>query len=134
MPFSVQLATRVSRHWRWFVLPVLAACSADNSLRSLPSEQGVLKTPAAAASGPGTPAVALALTAPSSVTDLSVSATTDTSATVSLTQVSDGNGMAASYDVRFAVAPISWGSGTTAVRGTCATPLAGTSAGTDTTA
>ena len=63
------------------------------------------------------------------MTDLSVSATTDTSATLSLTQVSDGNGMAASYDVRFAVAPISWGSAATVVRGTCTTPLVGTTAG-----
>src|SRR5438094_470035 len=68
--------------------------------------------------------------APGAVTDLAVAGATDTSVTLSFTEVSDGAGQPASYDVRFAVAPISWGSATAVARGTCATPLAGSAIGT----
>src|SRR5205809_2966603 len=67
--------------------------------------------------------------APGAVTDLVVAGATDTSVALSFTEVSDGTGQPASYDVRFAVAPISWGSATAVARGTCATPLAGSAIG-----
>src|SRR6476619_3266688 len=66
---------------------------------------------------------------PGTVSDLSVSAVATTSATITFTQVTDGAGQAANYDVRFAAAPISWGSATSVANGTCATPLAGNSVG-----
>jgi hypothetical protein len=55
-----------------------------------------------------------------------VSATTDASVTLSFTQVDDGTGQAADYDVRYAVAPMSWSSAASTASGTCATPLVGT--------
>jgi len=64
---------------------------------------------------------------PGTVSDLAVGATTEVSVTLSFTQVDDGMGQPAKYDVRYAVAPISWGTANPAVNGTCATPLAGTS-------
>jgi hypothetical protein len=68
--------------------------------------------------------------APGTVTDLTVRDVTDTAATLSFTEVSDGSGQPASYDVRVGLAPISWGSGLPSVtRGTCATPLVGASIG-----
>ena len=66
---------------------------------------------------------------PATVTDLAVAATDSTSATLSFTQADDGTGQPAKYDVRFAVAPISWGSATSVASGTCATPLNGTAVG-----
>jgi hypothetical protein len=45
------------------------------------------------------------------------------------TQVSDGNGGAASYDVRYAAGTITFASAPSVTRGSCASPLAGTSAG-----
>src|SRR5439155_244234 len=67
--------------------------------------------------------------APGAVTDLAVAGATDTSVTLSFTEVSDGAGQPASYDVRFAMAPILWGSATEVARGTCARPLAGSTIG-----
>jgi uncharacterized protein YjdB len=68
-------------------------------------------------------------TNPGTVTDLAVASVTDSSVTLSFTEVSDGTGLPASYDIRFAVAPISWGGSPSVTRGTCATPLAGSAIG-----
>ncbi len=69
------------------------------------------------------------LSNPSAVTDFAVASIADTTATVSFTQVSDGAGQPASYEIRYAVAPISWGTASTVARGTCVTPLVGTALG-----
>src|SRR3989442_352707 len=66
---------------------------------------------------------------PGTVTDLSVTAMTDTSVTLAFTEVSDGTGQPASYDIRYAVGPLSWGSAASVGRGTCATPVAGCAIG-----
>jgi len=63
------------------------------------------------------------------VTDLSVTGVTDSSVTLAFTEVSDGTGQPASYDIRSAVAPLSWGSAASVGRGTCTTPVAGSAIG-----
>lgn len=68
--------------------------------------------------------------APSSVTDLAVANIATNSVTLSFTEVSDGAGSPASYDIRFAVAPISWGSAEQVDQGTCSLPVVGSSIGT----
>jgi len=68
-------------------------------------------------------------TNPGTVTDLTVSAIDSTGVTLGFTQVNDGTGQPAKYDVRYAVAPISWGSATTTTSGSCTTPVAGTAIG-----
>jgi hypothetical protein len=55
---------------------------------------------------PPPPAV---VTAPGAVTDLAVVATTETVATLAFTEVGDGAGQPASYQLRSSVAPLSWG-------------------------
>src|SRR5205807_7719830 len=73
-----------------------------------------------------------ATTSPGTVTDLAVAGATDTAITLSFTQVTDGSGTPASYDVRYvAGSTLSWGGSVSGVsRGTCATPVAGTAIGT----
>ena len=66
---------------------------------------------------------------PGTVSDLAVSGLSDTSATLTFTEVDDGTGHPASYDVRSAVAPIAWGSAQSVTHGTCSTPVAGTTVG-----
>ena len=68
-------------------------------------------------------------TNPGTVTDLNVIAIDSTGVTLSFTQVNDGTGQPAKYDIRYAVSPIAWGSATTATSGTCAAPVAGTAIG-----
>jgi len=74
--------------------------------------------------------VTTAVTNPGTVTDLAVVGVADTGVTLAFTEVTDGTGLPASYDVRYQVGTITWGSTATSVtRGTCATPLAGTAIG-----
>src|SRR5205823_5443001 len=49
--------------------------------------------------------------------------------TLSFTEVNDGTGAPAQYDVRYAASPISWGSAPSVAQGTCATPVAGSAIG-----
>ena len=69
------------------------------------------------------------VTAPGTVADLAVSGTTDSTATLLFTQVTNGAGAPASYEVRYATGTLSWGSAGDVTAGTCATPLAGTAIG-----
>jgi len=77
----------------------------------------------AAANPPPTP------TKPGRVADLAVKSSDSTAVTLSFTQVDDGTGQPAKYDVRYALSPISWGSATSTTSGTCTTPIAGTAIG-----
>jgi hypothetical protein len=63
------------------------------------------------------------------VSNLRVTATTSTSLTLTFTEVQDGTGAAAKYDVRFATPTINWGSAASVTAGTCTTPVAGTTVG-----
>lgn len=71
------------------------------------------------------------VTNPGTVTDLRVAGVTDTGVTLAFTEVTNGSGGAASYDVRMASGTsLTWGTSAPSVsRGTCATPLAGTTVG-----
>ncbi len=65
--------------------------------------------------------------APGTVTDLSVSAVTQSSVSLRWTEVDDGTGQPASYDLRFADTPFGngWGTATWPSVGTCNAPIAG---------
>ena len=67
--------------------------------------------------------------APAAVTDLAAAAGTDSSVNITFTEVSDGTGAPAGYEVRYAPGTISWGTAAPVVSGTCSTPLAGTTVG-----
>ncbi|PYO38145.1 MAG: hypothetical protein DMD29_14160, partial [Gemmatimonadetes bacterium] len=66
---------------------------------------------------------------PGTVTDLLVSDVTDSSVTLSFTEVNDGAGRPASYDIRWAAGALSWGSASDVSRGSCLVPLSGTAIG-----
>jgi len=76
---------------------------------------------------PDTDSVPTTTGLPDQVNDLNVLATTLNSVTLGFTEVDDGQGNPAKYDVRFAKIPMSWGSATSTVSGTCTTPVKGTS-------
>src|SRR6266704_3579014 len=77
----------------------------------------------------GTAAITITATNPGTVTDLAVTGVTDSSVSLSFTEVTNGAGQPASYDIRWAVGTIAWGSATSVARGTCATPVAGSAIG-----
>src|SRR5919109_1730229 len=86
-----------------------------------------------ATSGGASSSVAVTVTptaaSPGKVTNLSVASVTSNSVTLSFTEVTNGAGSPASYDVRYAIGPISWGAATPVTQGTCAVPLAGIAIG-----
>jgi uncharacterized protein YjdB len=67
--------------------------------------------------------------APGAVTDLRVTDATDSSVTLSFTEVSDGAGQPARYDIRWATGAIVWPSASRVTQGSCAAPLTGTVVG-----
>jgi hypothetical protein len=66
---------------------------------------------------------------PETVTDVTVVAVTGSSATITWTEVLDGFGSPAEYEVRFAATPIGAGPGDLPTQGTCTGVIPGTSAG-----
>jgi len=66
---------------------------------------------------------------PRAVSDLSAIAANDHSATLSFTEVNDGAGQPANYEVRYGVAPIDWETARAVSEGTCTTPVVGTAIG-----
>src|SRR2546430_906552 len=120
MPYLFKLSRRVARFRTHSLLlaaaAILGACESSDP----------------ALSGPGLtrPSFATATGLPAGVTDLAVAAVTDSSATLTFTEVDDGTGTPASYDIRLAPTPLVWGGSVPSVkRGTCATPVAGTAIG-----
>jgi uncharacterized protein YjdB len=106
MSYIFATVKQIAHRWGWLVVcPVLAVCAGDNS------------------SGP------LVAGHPGAVSDLAVGATTEVSVMLSFTQVDDGMGQPAQYDVRYSAGSMSWSSGTSAAIGTCAAPVAGTGVG-----
>jgi hypothetical protein len=63
------------------------------------------------------------------VNDLAVASVTDSSVTLSFTEVDDGTGQPASYDVRWAAGTIDWPQAPSVARGSCAVPVAGRTIG-----
>ncbi|MCL4213158.1 MAG: Ig-like domain-containing protein [Gemmatimonadales bacterium] len=65
----------------------------------------------------------------SSVSTLAVVSTTDSSVTLRFTEVNDGTGAAANYELRVGSPTISWGSATAVTGGSCPSPMTGTAIG-----
>ena len=63
------------------------------------------------------------------VSNLSAAAAGANSVTLSFTEVTDGAGQPAKYDVRFSSTGTLWGAARSVTQGTCATPLAGATVG-----
>src|SRR3989440_89564 len=109
----------------------VATVSGTGRVRGVPAGWGTITATSEGQSGSATVAVTVSATAPGTVSDLAVAATTDSSVTLRFTEVDGGTGAPASYDIRYATgSTLSWGANTSSVtRGTCATPLSGTTVG-----
>ena len=78
---------------------------------------------------PLTPDIPFVIVYSNIVQDLTVTAVTTTTLTLQFTEVDGGLGAPASYDVRFAVGALAWGTAASVSAGTCSTPVAGTAIG-----
>ena len=112
---------------------VLNATSGEIS--GTPTAQGTTNFEVAVTSGGSTDTKALSIAIASTptnavqVTDLAVVATTSNSVTLRFTEVDGGTGSPASYDIRYATSPMSWGGAPSVAQGTCATPVSGVAIG-----
>src|SRR2546428_333821 len=76
--------------------------------------------------GTATVTVAAPVTNPGTVADLAVTGVMDSSVTLAFTEVTDGTGLPASYDVRWAAGALTWSAATAVAQGSCKVLLAGT--------
>src|SRR6266702_2723384 len=127
MPFAFKLFHRLSlTRWAFVSLSLAAVFACD-------AGEHPITDPAQSPSLAPVPTIELLKvgprTKPGQVTDLAVTATSDSAVTLTFTEVSDGAGQPATYDVRDATGSFSWGAATSVTRGTCATPMAGATIG-----
>jgi len=80
-------------------------------------------------SGSGAVTVTTVVTNPGTVTDLAVVGVSDSALTLAFTEVNDGTGQPASYDVRYAVGTMTWTAAPSVTRGSCTVPVAGSAIG-----
>ena len=111
--------------------PGVSTVSATGLLSAVAPGSTTITAVSETVSGTMTITVAAPVSAPGTVSDLAVAGVSDTAVTLSFTEVTDGSGRPASYDVRYGPGPsLSWGGSTPSVsRGTCTTPVAGTAIG-----
>jgi hypothetical protein len=100
-----QVKTALRRFGLILFIPAIAVCSGDTGSRTIQ------------VANPGV------------VNDLTTGATTDATIALSFTQVDDGSGSPANYDVRYASGSMSWGSASSVASGSCATPVHGSAIG-----
>src|SRR6266699_6172624 len=116
MPFAFKLFHRLARtRWAFISLSLAAVFACEHPITD-PSQSPVDFRRAGRIR-------------PGQVTDLAVTATSDSGVTLTFTEVTDGVGQPANYDVRDATDSFSWAAATSVTTGTCATPLAGVAIG-----
>src|SRR5439155_14193176 len=99
--------------------PTVATVSASGFVTGVAAGKATITATSEGRSDMATIAVTAPVTKPGTVSDLAVSEVTDTSVTLAFTEVSDGAGLPASYEIRYAVAPHAGGSSASVGRGTC---------------
>ena len=107
----------------------VATVSASGLVTGVASGSATITAASEAKTGTAAITVTAVVTNPGTVSNLRVAAVSDKGVTLSFTEVSGGAGQPASYNVRYAVGPISWGAAASVTQGTCATPMAGTAIG-----
>jgi uncharacterized protein YjdB len=107
----------------------VATVSTNGLVTAVTAGTATISATSGAATGTAALTVTGPITNPGAVTDLAVAGVTDTSVTLAFTEVYDGTGKPASYDIRWATGTMAWGTAAAATRGTCTVPLAGTAIG-----
>src|SRR5258705_74315 len=80
-------------------------------------------------SGSAAVTITAAVTNPALVSDLAVASVTANGLTLAFTEVNDGTGQPAKYDIRYAAGTIAFGAATDVTQGTCVRPVLGSAIG-----
>jgi len=108
----------------------VATVSASGLVTGVGAGTAMITATSEATTGAAQVTVAAAATQPGAVSDLAVAGTTSSAATLAFTEVDDGTGQPAKYEVRWTPGTtLSWGSAANVANGSCATPIAGTTIG-----
>src|SRR6266540_2282050 len=105
--------------------PAVASVSGSGLVTGVVAGSATITATSEGQSGTAAISVTAPVTNPGTVADLAVAGVTDNSVTLSFTEVTDGTGQPASYDIRLAVGAISWSSAADVTRGTCTPPVVG---------
>ncbi len=105
--------------------PAVATVSGGGVVTGMAAGAATITATSEGQSGTAALTVTASVTNPGRVTTLAVAGVTDTSVTLSFTEVTDGTGQPASYIVRYAVGTIDWGTASEPARGTCTPPVVG---------
>jgi len=109
--------------------PAIATVTGSGLVSGVAAGPATITATSEGQSGSAAITVTAAATNPGAVTDLAVTGVTDSSVTLAFTEVTDGAGAPASYDIRWAAGTIAWASATEVARGSCATPVSGSAIG-----
>ena len=109
--------------------PAVATVSGSGLVTGVAAGSATITATSEGRNGTAAVTVTATVTNPGTVSNLAVSSVTDNSVTLSFTEVTDGAGQPAKYEVRWAAGTISWGSATPVAQGTCSVPLVGTAIG-----
>ena len=111
--------------------PSVATVSSTGRVTAVGAGSATITASSSGLSGTSTISVAGNSTtpSPSTVSNLSATANSDSSAAITFTAVSDGTGQPASYDLRYTAGSISWGSANSVSAGSCKAPITGAAVG-----
>ncbi len=109
--------------------PAVATVSASGLVTGIAAGSTTITATTEGKSATASITVTSTATKPGAVTDLKVASVTNNSVTLTFTEVNDGSGNPASYDIRGAAGTFAWWSAVSVSQGTCAAPVAGTAIG-----
>ena len=109
--------------------PAIATVNGSGLVTGVAAGSATITASSEGRNGTAAVTVTATVTNPGTVTNLAVASVTANSVTLSFTEVTNGAGQAASYDIRWSAGSLSWASATDVTQGTCSVPVAGTAIG-----
>jgi len=109
--------------------PAVATVNGSGLVTGVAAGSATITATSEGRSGTAAVTVTTAVTNPGTVTNLTIASVAANSVTLSFTEVTNGAGQPASYDIRWSAGTLSWPSANDVTQGTCTVPVAGTAIG-----
>jgi uncharacterized protein YjdB len=109
--------------------PAVATVNGSGLVTGVAAGTATITATSEGQSGTAAVTVTAIVTNPGTVANLTVASVTANSVTLSFTEVTDGAGQPAKYDIRWAAGALSWPAATSVAQGTCTVPVVGTAIG-----
>ena len=109
--------------------PAVAAVNGSGLVTGVTAGAATITATSEGQSGSAAVTITAAVTNPALVSDLAVASVTANGLTLAFTEVNDGTGQPAKYDIRYAAGTIAFGAATDVTQGTCVRPVLGSAIG-----